>query len=97
MENPIKMDDLGYPYVWKHPYSGKFTKSNGISNVIPFQCHRTLSNLFSYANKHTSESDLLHLLDQLTVSIVGLDGAAGAGADCGGCGAGCYGCYGGCG
>ena len=20
MENPIKMDDLGYPYFWKHPY-----------------------------------------------------------------------------
>ncbi len=19
MENPIKMDDLGYPYFWKHP------------------------------------------------------------------------------
>jgi len=21
MENPIKMDDLGVPYFWKHPYS----------------------------------------------------------------------------
>ena len=20
MENPIKMDDLGYQYFWKHPY-----------------------------------------------------------------------------
>ena len=20
MENPIKMDDLRYPYFWKHPY-----------------------------------------------------------------------------
>ena len=20
MENPIEMDDLGYPYFWKHPY-----------------------------------------------------------------------------
>ena len=22
MENPIKMDDLGDPYFWKHPYRG---------------------------------------------------------------------------
>ena len=24
MENPIKVDDLGYPYFWKHPYHMKF-------------------------------------------------------------------------
>ena len=23
MENPIKMDDLGVPYFWKHPYLPK--------------------------------------------------------------------------
>ena len=75
-------------------YSGKFTNSSVISNVIPFQFHRTLSNLFSYANQHTSESYLLHLLDQLTLRF-GLDGATGLpGAHCG---AGCYGWHGGCG
>ena len=29
MENPIKMDDLGYHYFWKHPYGGQNPQNSG--------------------------------------------------------------------
>ncbi len=37
MENPIKMDALGYPYFWKHPYSSKLKPPLFFSdwNVLP--------------------------------------------------------------
>ena len=31
MENPIEMDDLGYPYFWKHP-CGKFQNCHGLED-----------------------------------------------------------------
>ena len=34
MENPIKMDDLGVPYFWKHPYIFKL-QTGPISSHVP--------------------------------------------------------------
>ena len=31
MEKPIKMDDLGYPYFWKHPYTNILNKNLHVS------------------------------------------------------------------
>ena len=40
MENPIKMDDLGYPYVWKHPYELSMSVFLGCYGDIPIFVRR---------------------------------------------------------
>ena len=34
MENPIKMDDLGYPYFWKYPYNDLESMSRFCNNIL---------------------------------------------------------------
>ena len=34
MENPINMDDLGYPYFWKHPYTKSCTLLSGFTTSV---------------------------------------------------------------
>ena len=46
MENHIKMDDLGYPYSWKHPYTLGAAASQDASDHqnygIPINLHLSL-------------------------------------------------------
>ena len=59
MENPIKMDDLGVPHFWKHPYVGVFMGVGIVMialQLMPFQSETFCIFLLSISTQNYSPS-----------------------------------------